>query len=267
MKSITKSVKKSVWMGLMAWMVGCGSAAAPTPEPGERWELVDAPKPPDRSQFKPKDDQPLYFPPGSLPWQPKDTPILVHTGLGHDTHTAYDERIRAMSNYGLKVKSLLATRIGGYELLPRDSNERTWIALDLPEMRFRGALHFFELVAGKQDGIITGQYGSFIWNPSPGFWLMTEAADRFVIYIDALPGRRIRPGLDEGTTRTDPPQVPSPWVELATRCLKIDCPFDIFIWKPEADLFFTVKGYFNYFGADPLVEVYPFAGVGDLQRR
>jgi len=132
-------------------------------------------------------------------------------------------------------------------------------------MRFRGALHFFELVAGQQDDIITGQRGAFVWTPSPGVWFIAREGNNFELYIDALPGRRARPGLDEGTTRYDPPQVPSPWVELATRCLKIHCPFDILVWKPEADLFFTIDGYFIYTGTNPPTTIFPYAGIGDLK--
>ena len=250
-------------LALAAWNAAGCSASGPHEEQGEAWpvaeESIPLEAPVDEVQA-PKlvthGLDPLEFAPGSFDWQPEDTAVVVHTTLESELHNIDMNEVRSQA--GLLIDFRVRS---DHPILPQRAKTRTWVAIDLEEMRFDGALHFFEVTAGDHDPLVQRR-NHLRWHPIPEVTVQVHAVtNKIKIYIEEAWGYRRALG-EEGVGRMDPPRVAEPWLELTERSRE-PLPIDVYVWRPQDESFQIIKAFAEYAGLSDYNPVTPRLSVTD----
>lgn len=144
-------------LSMLSLCISCSSMSNESEQPQE-WNLSKK-GPPTAVELKPHTSNPLTFPPGTFPWQPKDTTIVVHTYLESLHHYPFNTNVQEIRDNHLNV------RLVGYEInFPKDeiqkiskgvkvkTNKRTgdvieplWVSVDHPDFKVDNKMVFYEI--------------------------------------------------------------------------------------------------------------------------
>ena len=198
---------------------------------------LDIKRPP--PNFIPQGEEPLRFPSDTFDWQPKNTNIVVHTAL--ESHIKYPDKISTINDARHRAGLELSFELqDDHPILPARPTTRTWISINIEEMRFENNLHFFEVKPDLSRDHV-GNSLSFIWKPEANLTIYNNiASNRIKIYISSTG--------ETPTTKNDPP-VAKKWINFSQNCLNY-CSFDIFVWSPEINKLKTIKAKAKYTGTD-----------------
>jgi hypothetical protein len=205
--------------------------------------------------FIPRGAEPLRFPAGTFDWQPKNTNIVVHTGL--ESYIIYPDRIRTINKAMHTAELEISLELHhDHPILPARPTTRTWIAINIDAMRFENNLHFFEVKPDLNRDPV-GNSLFFAWQPAPNLTIYNDlASNRIKIYISSN---------GEPANNFNDPKISEKWLNFAQSCFNY-CSFDIFVWSPEINTFKIIKAKAKYTGTDAPDWHLPMVIIRDSER-
>ncbi len=208
----------------------CIACAAPTPR-------VEAPpaQPPPAPDLTPRGPEPLRFAPGTFDWQPAGVPVVVHTI--RESWAQQPER----GDLGFEWPNpvALTVEIDALDRLQLPTGTPLWIAADLEELRFGGALHFYELRSSWRDAA-AGWRLSLGWRPEPDVIMHTNHRALFTFFIRSSSFTSIIRDCDGDIVR-GPPRLDPRWSPLSERC-RGRCALNLLVWAPQRGTLHTAPG-------------------------
>lgn len=243
------------WVVLASTLFGCQS-----PEVRQETPLEE-PIVQETSPRLPTEDSLLSnLPEGELPWDRTNTPIIIHTALESRARFGrYDlPSLDQLNNAsGFTIRFSASPGYHGKNHLPSNSEHPTLIALDAPELRIDGALHFFEVrgdYRGKQMDM----------NRQPSFWSLRDdvmihsptSSHQLVWFVqDIYTYDRPRPWLGDGDAM-EIPTIRGPFLDFASRC-QSSCEVSVYVWKPQSKTLDVLTTHASYHGKK---EMHPARG-------
>lgn len=179
----------------------------------------------------------IALPVGDSPWQPADTPIVIHTAMeSWETYPRLIETSQLRHKSAFQVKFRSSSRGESENIIPKRPETQTLVAFDTPELRVGGALHFFE-VRGKYFG------RNEHLEQTDALWLLEDdvavysptESNELTWFIRKLEGYEpLRTGMPERSGDPDELDVKEPYRSFATRCQN-NCEIPVYVWRPELD--------------------------------